>query len=117
MWYSSMSFRSLALFCPAPGGMGSHVIPYIPESCIGPILHGLLGSELRESAIEVLKPRSVQWRICVSRTSVPSIFHGIWLFVGVVEPDSNIVYVTHFPPSLGGHVCFFPYNIFHRDGI
>ena len=105
MWYSSMSFRSLALF--KFGQLlveGSHAAPYIPTSCTYPIPHGRLGSELWENAIRVLKLRLVQWRICVLKTSVPSIFHDVWLFVGVVEPDSNIVYVPHFPPSLGGHV-------------
>jgi len=37
--------------------------------------------------------------------------------VGVVEPDSSIVYVLRFPPCLGGLLCFFPYNVFHRNGI
>ena len=72
---------------------------------------------LRENAIGVPRPHLVQSRIYVSRTSVPSIFHGVRLFVGVVVPGSSIVYVLRFLPCLKVLVCFSPYNIFHREGI
>ena len=95
----------------------SHVVPCILRSCTDLIPHELLGLELRENAIGVPKHRLVQLRISVSRTSVPSICHDVWLFVGAAELGNSIVYVLRFPPSLGGLVYFFPYNIFHRDGI
>jgi len=94
--------------------MQTHVVQNLK---IGPIPHVLLGLRLRESAIGVPEHLLVQWRISVSRTSVPPIFHGVWLFVGVVEPGSSIVDILRFPPCLGGLVCFFPCNIFHRGGI
>jgi len=58
---------------------GSHAVPCIPKSCIDPIPHVLLGLGLRENAIRVPKHCLVQKRISVSKTSVPSIFHGVWL--------------------------------------
>jgi len=85
---------------------GSHAAPYIPKSYINPTPHELLGLGLKESAIGVPMHRLVQKRISVSRTSIPSIFHGEWLFVGVVEPGSSIVYVPRFRPSLGVSYIF-----------
>ena len=80
----------------------SHVIPCILRSCTIPILHGLLVLELRENAIGVPKHRLVRLRISVSKTSIPSISRGVWLFVGAAEPGSNIVCVLHSQPSQGG---------------
>ena len=95
----------------------SHVIPCIPRSCTILIPHGLLGLELRENAIGVPKHRLVHLRISVSKTSVPSMSRGVWLFVGAVELGSNIVYVLRSRPSQEVPECFFPCSIFHRDCI
>jgi len=95
----------------------SHAAPCIPRSCTIPIPHGLLGLELKENAIGVPRHCWVQWRISVLRTSVPSICHDVWLYVGAIELDNNIVYVLHSRPCPGVLGCFFSCSIFHKDGI
>ena len=89
----------MALFCPAPGE-GSHVIPYIPGSCLGPTQHVLLGLRPRGSAIGIPMNDLVQERISVSRTSAPSICHDGWLFAGVVGQGNGVVYALDFRLSL-----------------
>ena len=113
MWYSSISFQSLALLWPAPGGrisckiMYSKIL-YSPHSACASGLKAEgkchRGSEASFSSVEDLRIENI------------SSLHIPWS-VAIVVPGSSIVYVLRSAPCLGVLVSFSPYNIFHGDGI